>query len=741
MPPSSPSQSTGQTVGHRLSAAALSLSLGLGLVLTLALSLAEGHTSSLAEQQVGAQPPGAAEQATQTLLALSARYQAASDPATRAQLLGALTAAAAARQQLLAALIEEDPGAVLRVALPAGLVAGLPAAVQAFVEQEADLEGTLEVRHEDRADGSRYLYSLDTALGRLALHFASDPPALQTGDHVRVTGLRLNEVMALSSGNSVTPVITVFPNTFGAQKTILILVVFQDKTTPPYSVTTALSVMAQTSNFFLENSYGQTWLTGVVNPSQPVDVYGWFTIAMSSTVCDYNTLETLAKSAATAAGAVLSSYTHLVFGFPQNACTWWGLGTVGGNPSYADINGSIALKVVSHEVGHNLGLYHSHSQSCDTSGCTVSEYGDTLDTMGIPNAGHYNAFQKERLGWLGYGNSPPIATAQASGNYWLDPYEPLGIGPKALAALKATDPTTGRKTWYYLEYRQKLGFDAGVASGVIVHTGSEASANSSYLFDLFPSTSTFNGLLGVGQSYYDPNAGVTLTTLSADSTGALVDVTLGATACVPGTPILTVSPSATAWIGPGGTVTYTVAVTNTDSGGCAASTFTLGAAAPSGWAAGFTSPTLTVSPGASGSTTLQTTASTSGTGGTYAVTLTATDSASSSTASTSVLEMLVTSLSVGVSTDKASYTRNQSVTMTVSASSGGTAVPNASVTVTIKKPDNSAVTLMATTGSDGKAVVQYRIKSRDPVGTYSAQAVAALGGVSGSATTSFTATK
>lgn len=69
----------------------------------------------------------------------------------------------------------------------------------------------------------------------------------------------------------------------------------------------------------------------------------------------------LAEPAALAAGVNLSVYTRHVYAFPQNACPWWGLGSVGGTPSQAWINGSLALKVGSHDLGHNLGLYHAHS--------------------------------------------------------------------------------------------------------------------------------------------------------------------------------------------------------------------------------------------------------------------------------------------------------------------------------------------------------------------------------------------
>ncbi len=207
--------------------------------------------------------------------------------------------------------------------------------------------------------------------------------------------------LELSSGGSVTTLALAAANTFGQQRVAVIMVNFQDNQSTTQTWTDASNVtFGSVSNFYLENSYGQTWLTG--------DVYGWYTVAMSSTVCDTNTLASLADQQATSHGVNLSAYTRIVYSFPSNACTWWGLGTVGGNPSRAWIKGTYSLKVVAHELGHNFGDYHSKSQPCDTSGCSLIEYGDDRDMMGQSGTGHLNAFQKERLGWLNYGSSPAI---------------------------------------------------------------------------------------------------------------------------------------------------------------------------------------------------------------------------------------------------------------------------------------------------------------------------------------------
>lgn len=554
-------------------------------------------------------------------------------------------------------------------------------------EQPLAIEGELEVFYVDHQDPrqSHPSYFLKTPSGeRFSLHFAAHAPGLLSGTRVRVHGARVagagptdlgetagavavpdgeTSVETLQTGGTsgstttTAALTTVLPNTFGAQKTLVILVNFQDNSTQPYTLDFARNVVfTTTSNFDLESSFQQTWLTG--------DVYGWYTIPVSSTVCDSSSIATYAKQAASAAGANLSAYTRYVYAFPNNACSWWGLGSVGGNPSQAWINGSLALKVVSHEMGHNFGLYHAHTLECGSttlgSTCTTNDYGDTIDTMGLSAAGHFNAFQKERLGWLNYGALPAIATVQANGTYWLDPYASgPGVNSKALKILKSVNATTGVRTWYYVEYRQALGFDsflssnANILNGVVVHIGTENSGNSSDLLDMTPtSPSSFSyPALDVGQSFYDPDAGVSITPEWINSSNAGVTVSLGALACVPASPTVALSPSQSQTVAAGTAVIYTVTVTNRDNAGCSASSFNLGASAPSGWTAAFASTVLTLGPGTSGSTTLTVAAPAAALSGSYTVSVTATNSANASyTASTSATVVIISSLNVAVST-------------------------------------------------------------------------------------------
>jgi len=393
---------------------------------------------------------------------------------------------------------------MLTINMPARAQAQLPAQPAPRAVAETELTGELEVQYEDSDRGARLFHYLHANGGRVRLQFAGTPPELLTGARVRARGRLDNNTLALNSDSgSVQALSPGIANTFGPQRTIVILVNFQNAVSTPYTLTTAASMTFQTtSNFFLENTYGQTSLVG--------DVLGWFTIPMDNTTCDSSRISSLADQAATAAGAVLSNYTRKVYAFPDmNACSWWGLGSVGGNPSRSWINGSYALKVVAHELGHNFGAYHSHSRPCDSAGCTSIEYGDSHDVMGIPSSGHMNAFQKERLGWLNYSTQPPIQVVGSEGAYRIDAMSTSTTFPKALKILKEVD-AYGRKTWYYVEARAKVGADANIAQGVIVHTGSEASAGSSYQVDLLPGSTSNDFVLDNGQIFNDPALGLWL---------------------------------------------------------------------------------------------------------------------------------------------------------------------------------------------------------------------------------------
>jgi Gametolysin peptidase M11/NPCBM-associated, NEW3 domain of alpha-galactosidase len=599
---------------------------------------------------------------------------------------------------------------------------------------ETELDGTLEVQYEDYDGGARLRHFLKTPTGRLELTFPGEPPDLLTGSRVRVRGTERSDgtLMLSSSGSSVQTLSNAVPNTFGVQQTLVILINFQDNATQPYTVASAQNTtFTQTSNYYRENTYQQTSLAGTV--------VGWYTIPATSTTCANSTWAGLADQAAIDDGIDISTYSRRIYAFPHtNACGWWGLGSVGGNPSHAWINGNYQFQVVGHELGHNFGDWHSHSLSCNATGCATSEYGDDRDIMGSSRAGHMNAFQKERLGWLNYGASPSIQTVATSNNYWIEPLETAtNGGPKALKILKGID-SFGYRSWYYVEARVSIGADSGVAPGVVVHTGDERTGNSSYETDLAPTTDAWVSALDANQSFTDPQLGLTITTITSDNSGALVQVAFGANLCSRTGPTVSVSPSAQS-VQPGGTVSYTVSVTNNDSPGCAAAPFNLSATAPTGWSASFAPVSLSsLAPGATANPALSVTSPATASGP-ASIAISAGESGSLATsAGISVGVSLAGSpLNVSVTTNNSSYTTNSTVAVMASVSSGKSASSGANATFTITNPSGSVSTMIATTGANGIASVSYVVSGKRRQGTYQVQVRATAGSASGTGTTSF----
>ena len=590
-------------------------------------------------------------------------------------------------------------------------------------QAHVEMDGELEVEFEDGPASARLLHFLRVGNQRIKLEFDVDPPAGLSGSRVRARGRLQNNTLMLSSQSDLQTLSLSVPNTFGEQRTLVVLINFQDRPLQPYTPASAYETTFQTtSDFYRENSSQQTWLTGMV--------YGWVTIAANSTACNTDNWAALADQAAAAGGVVLSQFPRRVYAFPQtSACGWGGLGTVGGNPSRSWINGSYTLKVVGHELGHNFGDYHSNSQPCDASGCSVVEYGDDHDIMGNPTSGHLTAFQKERLGWLNYGASPAIQTVSEGGTYWIDAMSAPGSGTKALKILKSVDGS-GRRTWYYVEARTNGGFDSGVTPGVLVHTGSEASANTSYQFDLERMTSTFDGMLDIGQTFTDPGSGLAITTTSFGSAGASVNISVAPSACTAAAPTVTVGGGGS-WAAPAVPVNYTVSVRNNDGATCGTATFNLEPQAPGGWSALFNPGSLSLTPGATGSATF-TLISTADANGSYAFQAAANRSGPSGSVSGTV--QVASALNVTLAFNPVG--NNQQASVTVRANT--TPVAGATVVFTLTDPLGRTSSANATTNGAGVASLNYKFKGSDPRGVYGVRVAVSFNGLSGSDTGTIT---
>lgn len=582
-------------------------------------------------------------------------------------------------------------------------------------------EGELDVLYEDGETDGRLLYFLDTPARRIPLRFRGEGPDMPSRSRVRITGNLADDGSVTTT--EVTTMAVSATGTFGELPVLVILFNFSSNPVQPYTPAAAATVNTQVRDFYMENSYRQTSLTFAVT--------GWHTITASTATCDYWDWATLADAAAIKAGFNLAAYDRRVYAFPHTgACSWVGLGDVSGPRSW--INGGYRTRVVAHEQGHNFGNRHSHARKCDSAGCVNVNYGDDRDVLGAGSiVGHLNAFQKERLGWLNYGASPVIQTVNSSNDYWIDNYETLGGNVKGLKIWNAANGT-----YYYIETRERVGFDTGVPPGVTLHTGSPSSSDSSYQIDLAPSTSTWDSTLDVGQAVTDAALGVTMTTLSAGLDGALVRVTFGGPPCVPVAPAVALSPSTQSGA-PGATLKYTLTVTNKSGAGCAASLFTASAAVPTGWGVSLTpAAAVSLAPGASSSIALSVTAPAAASGS-YSFKAAVADGTSGlSTSATGTANIGAVSLAVNISGALTSEKGNSRfLTFTVTAKNGSDPLSGATANITITAPTGGTSNISATTNASGVAVAKYSLKPKDPSGTYQAKATVSAAGATATATT------
>ncbi|PLX81607.1 MAG: peptidase M11 [Desulfuromonas sp.] len=706
----------------------------------------------------------AAASQTRSLVTLAAAFEQNG----RQDQLDTLLQLAEQRQAVLRQLVEVDTPATLRFALANAPSLSLPEQLTPYLEQAAEFEGILQVVYEDYPDGHILKHYLQTRDRMLALHFGGQAPGLKSGLKVSVNGVVFDGageddstdgalaveteqqvlILGLDGGGSAGQASLELNDTFGEQRTLTLLVNFLDQTDQPISVAAADSmVQNDTSDFMLENSYGQTWLSGAT--------YGWFTLPVNAT-CNSTTISNEANAAAASAGVDVSVYDRVIYLFPRNSsCGWSGQGTVGNKPSKVWLNGQFDVQVVAHEMGHNFGLYHSHSLECGnevlTGDCTVGEYGDNLDSMGNRNSAHYNVFQKRRLGWLDYGSSPALTTVTGSGTYTIEAQEPQGAASKGLLVQRFEDAATGADNWFTVEYRQAIGFDAflsgnsNVLGGVVIHAAVEGDVNSSRLLDLTPASSLFadweDPALAIGQSFTDPVSGLTITPTWGDSASVTVDISYGGTAsCVPAVPSVVITPGQSDWVAPGSEVNYSVNITSNDSSACSAATFDLGAAVPAGWGVLLDSSSLSLAPGASGSTTLRVTSSASATDGYYNVAVNASHSANATLAgsagATYIVSAPATNSAPVAINDQATTPERSAVTIPVLANDSDPDGDSLALT-TVGKPASGSVSINA----DGS--VTYSPKGRftgtdsfsyivsDGASTSSAIVTVTVGGSSG----------
>jgi hypothetical protein len=168
----------------------------------------------------------------------------------------------------------------------------------------------------------------------------------------------------------------------------------------------------------------------------------------------------------------------------------------------------------------------------------MSEYGDPFSVMGSASTRHTHSQQLASMGWITGGN---LQTITSAGTYTIGAAE--DVGATAPRGVRIARGSTG--TWFYLELRQPFGtqFDNFNASDPVVNGVSIRISNDwttiiqSKLLDMVPGTTSFSDApLAVGQTFWDPLSGVTVTTVSIAGRIATVNVSWGDDTAAPSTP-------------------------------------------------------------------------------------------------------------------------------------------------------------------------------------------------------------
>ncbi len=247
---------------------------------------------------------------------------------------------------------------------------------------------------------------------------------------------------------------------------------------------------------------------------------------------------------------------HLLVVLPEAAVDQgceYGYGSMGVPASGGSVMvTSLVPSLVAHELGHNLGLGHSHSLTCDdaadgrwdekaeewAAGCTEESYDDLLDVMGYSGPGFgetaLNAVHVDALG--AEPSAVQVVPAPAAGEATTVTLRvpPMGEGGPG-RAVKVAEP--GGPT-YYVEYRTPVGLDANYAAsgwqpqmGVrILRTDPRfRDASGSYELDATPhDRSDYARALPVGAQFVSAGGGVRVETLASDAEAATVRVSVSA---------------------------------------------------------------------------------------------------------------------------------------------------------------------------------------------------------------------
>ena len=456
--------------------------------------------------------------------------------------------------------------------------------------KSVEVIGELKIYYVDDFEnnkGSQYYILHDKRQGKhFELKFEGKlPKGAVTGSSVRIRGIRSidNDNQIYMEANSASSIEVLAPASIlvsGEQKTIVLVADFNDTIVSCPVQDIEHVIFTDPDGQSVNALYRETSLDNIHFSGT---VAGPYTIDYSSTAtCNVSDWALAAEEQAIANGINLADYNRKVYVLPKdNGCGSIGLSTVGGNPSQSWIFRCDMPDVIAHELGHSLGMGHAGNETGD--------YNDTSDIMGFSGPGlrQINGPHQEQMGWR---DPQQITEISTDGTYDIAPLELDMASSIAPQLLKIRKPDTAE--WYYLSFRQAIGFDASLSStylnGLSIHQHAGDGATSK---------TVWIDTLADGENYSDTVNELSITQIGNYENYVSVEIAFS-TSCTRNTPTINVEPLSQTDLA-GTTLSYDLSITNNDTTGCLDSSWILASNIPADWSEFLTSNEVTI---ASGST-------------------------------------------------------------------------------------------------------------------------------------------